>query len=180
MSKLTSLLSLRSLLLPSLLTVVVFAPQATQAQETSPAGDYTVTTKPYMGPGFESLPVMVTSVTTEVALNGGVSTVAVKNSTSRRLDAVRFSWYLSAREAPDYVLLQGKTPMLRLPGGIAAGEVERIKFPVVSFAKIYKPLARGGSVNGNYVIQVGVIEARFDDGTTQALLAHGKKRGERR
>lgn len=70
--------------------------------------------------------------------------------------------------------------MLRLPGGIAAGEVERIKFPVVSFAKVYRPLARGGVVNGNYVIQVGVSEARFDDGTTQTFLAGGKKRGERK
>lgn len=179
MNKLTALPSPRSFLFLSLLTTVVFAAQAAQAQETSPPGDYTVITKPYMGPGFESLPVMVTSVTTQVELKGGVSTVAVENGTGRRVDAVRLGWYVSSREAPDYILLQGKTPMLRLPGGIAAREVERIQFDVVSFAKIYKPLARKGVVNGNYLIQVGVVEARFDDGTMQTFLASGKRRAER-
>lgn len=182
MNKLTHSPSLRSILLLALLMSVAAAANAQSAAQTQdrlPAGNYTVITKPYMGPGYETLPVMVTSVTTEVELNGGVSMVAVENSTARRLEAVRLSWYVSAREAPDYVLLQGKTPMLRIVGGIAPGEVERIQFGVVSFAKIYKPLARKGVVNGNYIIQVGVSEARFDDGTAQTFLARRKKRGER-
>lgn len=107
MSKLTLSPSPRSLLVLLLLTSAFSAARA-QAQGTLPPGDYTFSTKPYMGPGFESLPVMVTSVTTEAALNGGVSMVAVKNGTSRRLEAVRLGWYVSAREAPDYVLLQGR------------------------------------------------------------------------
>lgn len=155
------------------------AQAAPQTQDALPAGSYSVITKPYMGPGYESLPVLVTSVTTEAELKGAVSMVGVENNTARRVEALRLGWYVSAREAPDYILLQGKTPVLRLPGGIAAGEVERIQFGVVSFAKIYKPLARKGVVNGNYVIQVGVVEARFDDGTTQTFLARGKRRAER-
>jgi hypothetical protein len=169
---------LKITLLLALLTFTA-AHAAPQTKDTLPDGSYSIITKPYMGPGFDTLPVMVTSVTTEAELNGGVSVVGVENSTARRVDAVRLGWYVSAREAPDYILLQGKTPMLKLPGGIAAGEVERIQFGVVSFAKIYKPLARKGVVNGNYVIQVGVVEARFDDGTTQTFLARGKRRAER-
>lgn len=168
------------LLLFALLTsAAMHANAAPQTPDALPAGNYSVITKPYMGPGYESLPVMVTSVTTEAELRGGVSVVAVENGTGRRVDAVRLGWYVSSREAPDYILLQGKTPVLRLPGGIAAGEVERIQFGVVSFAKIYKPLARKGMVDGNYLIQVGVVEARFDDGTVQTLLASGKRRAER-
>lgn len=178
------LLSLKStLLLALLLSLAAVAAEAQtppKMQDRLPAGNYTVITKPYMGPGYESLPVMTTSVTTEAQSDGGVTIVGVENSTSHRLDAVRLSWYLSASEAPDYILLQGKTPMLRLPGGIAAGEVERIQFPVVSFARIHKPLAHKGVVNGNYLIQVGVVEARFDDGTTQTFLALGKTGGERK
>jgi hypothetical protein len=180
----TSLRSLRSVplflaLLFSLTAVAAEAQTAPKTQDKLPAGNYNVITKPYMGPGYESLPVMVTSVTTEAQSNGGVTIVGVENGTSRRLDAVRLSWYLSSREAPDYVLLQGKSPMLRLPGGIAAGAVERVQFPVVSFAKIHKPLARDGVVSGNYLIQVGAVEARFDDGTAQTFLALGKKGGKR-
>lgn len=169
--------ALRSILTSVVLLLTAGATHLLQVSNVQgqPVGRYTVITRPFLGTGYENLPVLVTSVTTEKQFDGGVANVGVENGTSLRLEAVRLIWYLSTQEAPGYVLLQGKTPMLRLPGGIAAGSVERIEYPVASFAKLTKSLARKGSVRGNYLLQIGVSEARFDDGTVQSFLAGVKK-----
>lgn len=171
----------RLILLFAIATFAVASARAQTVREPKdklPAGNYKVFTLPYMGAGYESLPVTVTSVTTEVALNGGVSTVGVENRAARRVDAVRFGWYLSRREDPGYVLLQGETAMHNMRDGLAPGEAKLARLPVVSFAKIWQPLARKGVVNGNYLIYVGINEVLYDDGTTQTFLPRGKTAAE--
>lgn len=142
-----------------------------------PRGRYTVSSSPFMGAGYEMLPVLVTGVTSDI--DGiAVTRVSIENRTDKTLTAVRLVWYLSSQESPQRVLQQGTTRLLNLHrgGGIEAGETREVVNRVVAFADIYKPLLRGGVLRGKYLIQVAVAEARFGDGSVQPLMSSGGKR----
>ena len=96
----------------------------------------------------------------------------------KTLTAVRLVWYLSSQDSPQHILQQGRTKLLSLRrgGGIEAGETREVITPVVAFANVYKPLLRGGILQGKYLIQVAVGEARFDDGSIQPLMSLDRKR----
>jgi hypothetical protein len=148
------------------------------AEAQLPPGTWAVRCSAFKMAGHESLPVAVTGVTSEVDKGIGVTSVNVTNRAGRRLAAVRLSWYLSTQDDPATVLRQGRTKLLNLKraGGIDPGETREVVFPVVSFAAIHKPLLQGGVLNGKYVIQIAVSEARFDDGSTQTLLTSNGRR----
>jgi hypothetical protein len=153
----------------ALLAGITTAAQAQQGGGSAPQlppGKWSVAIGPYMNPGYESLPIRVVSVTSEIKGGLRVSKVGVENRSSQPLTEVRFVWYLSATETPEIILLQGKTQLLELPPGIQSNETREILFPVVSFAKVYKPLLKGGTLNGSYRIQIAVSEVRFDDGSS--------------
>lgn len=163
------------------LSAAAFAQERGVVSAQLPHGNYTASCGPFMGTGYESLPVLVTSVTSD--LNGiSVTKVGIENRTDKRLAAVRLVWYLSSQDTPQDILQQGRTKLLNLRrgGGIEAGETREVITPVVAFANIYKPLLRGGVVNGKYLIQVAVGEVRYEDGSTQSLMASGKGRAQSR
>ena len=137
-----------------------------------PPGSWAVRCSAFRTAGYESLPVMVTAVTSDVDRGIEVTNVSVVNRTPQKLTAVRLSWYLSTQDDPASVLQQGRTKLLNLKraGGIDPGENREVTFPVVSFAAIYRPLLQGGELRGKYLIQVAVSEARFEDGSSQILL----------
>ncbi|HEX8723082.1 MAG TPA: hypothetical protein VF736_20865 [Pyrinomonadaceae bacterium] len=143
-----------------------------------PRGDYAVSCSPFMGAGYETLPVLVTAVTSEIDGGIAVTKVGIENRTGKTLTAVRLVWYLSSQDSPQHVLQQGRTKLLNLRrgGSIEAGETREVFTPVVAFANIYKPLLRDGALQGKYLIQVAVGEARFDDGSAQPLMSSDRKR----
>lgn len=134
-----------------------------------PGGNYTVAYQPFMGPGYESLPVLVNSVTARAG--EGITHFSVENASSQAVDAVRVRWYLSRAEKPGTFLNKGETPVLRIPGGIRPGTADRIKFSVTSFAAAIGPVLKTPTIAGNYLIQVAVSEVRFADGTWHQLVS---------
>ena len=137
-----------------------------------PPGSWAVRCSAFRTAGYESLPVIVTAVTSDIDRGIEVTNVSVVNRTSQKLTAVRLSWYLSTQDDPASVLQQGRTKLLNLKraGGMDPGENREVAFPVVSFAALYRPLLQGGELRGKYLIQVAVSEARFEDGSSQTLL----------
>lgn len=137
-----------------------------------PPGNWAVRCSAFRTAGYEALPVLVTGVTSQIDGGIEVTSVNIKNRTAQNLTVVRLSWYLSTQEDPASVLQQGRTKLLNLrrAGGIDAGETREVLFPVVSFAAIHRPLLQRGELNGKYLIQIAVSEARFDDGSSQTLL----------
>jgi hypothetical protein len=135
------------------------------AKDQMPKGHWTLGTHAYMGPDQDSLPVFVYSVTSQ--LDGATITeVGFENRSSKVVAAVKLGWYLTTELDRDTILQQGQTPLLGFRGGFAADTKRALRFPVVSFAKVYKPLLRGGVLKGNYRIEVVADEVRYDDGSS--------------
>lgn len=136
-----------------------------------PGGNYTVACRAFMGQGYESLPVLVTSVTSDSDNGLAIRNFSVENMTQQAVESVRVRWYLSRAETPETILSQGETPMLRIQGGIQPGAAKRLKYRVTSFAAAVRPVLKTPNLSGNYMIQLAVGEARFTDGSTQTFLA---------
>lgn len=141
-----------------------------ESQSRLPGGNYTVASRPFMGAGYDSLPVIVTSVTTGVAGGMAIRSFGVENSSAQAVDAVRLRWYLSRPQTPETILSQGETPLLRIPDGIDPGTAKRLKYPAASFAAAVRTTLKGQDAGGDYLLQSGVSEARFIDAPPQTLL----------
>lgn len=107
-----------------------------------------------------------------------VSDVWLENRSKQDVAGVKIAWrvYDTSQEAT--TLLQGETPgFLAVP--LSAGENRKVSYPVVSFAKVYRPLLRGRSeLQGNYRIEVWVSDVRLTNETGEeglAAFAHVKK-----
>lgn len=110
----------------------------------------------------------------------GITVVDVwlENRSKQGVAGVKIAWRVYDTSQEETTLLQGETPkFLAVP--LNAGENRKVSYPVVSFAKIYRPLLRGrNELQENYRIEVWVSDVRFADGTGQqgpAAFAHVKK-----
>lgn len=135
------------------------------ADEAPPRGDWTIGSHPYQGPDFEALPVVVYSVESNVR-GITVTSVGVWNRSPKLVTAVKLSWHLRTEEDPDTILQQGQTPPIKFWKGLPPGKQQGLKYSLVSFHKIYKPLLKGGVLKGNYRIDVAVSEAFYEDGSS--------------
>ena len=145
--------------------------KASRGEETRlPQGTWTLTATPYLESSYKANPVVVHSVTTESGKGLTVTKVGIL-SRSRNLSAVRLRWYLSTESNPEVILQQGETPEIQIRGGAQAGEVRELEFPVVTFAKLYKAEE---VLKGDFVINVGVSAAKYDDGATWTESAKGR------
>ncbi|HEX8634104.1 MAG TPA: hypothetical protein VF703_08140 [Pyrinomonadaceae bacterium] len=124
-----------------------------------------------MGQGYESLPVLVTQVTSVTGGGVAVRNFSVENASGQAVESVRVRWYLSRAETPETILSQGETPVVRIPGGVQPGTAARIRYPVISFAAAIRPALKTPNLSGDYLIQLAVSEARFADGSMQTLVA---------
>jgi len=110
----------------------------------------------------------------------GITVVDVwlENRSKQGVAGVKIAWRVYDTSQEETTLLQGETPkFLAVP--LNAGENRKVTYPVVSFARIYKPLLRGrNELQENYRIEVWVSDVRFADETGQqvpAAFAHVKK-----
>lgn len=97
----------------------------------------------------------------------------LKNHSLKPVTAVQLRWIIARRQdraaiqqqgyTPNTVLLSGHTQYIELQ--IPKENMRRTDFSVIIFAQIVQPLMEGGSLNGEYLIYVGVAEVRFEDGS---------------
>src|SRR5690349_10591924 len=135
--------------------------RAVSAQQELPPGNWSFSAHPFMGKGYESRPVLVTSVKNDVR-GLSVTAVGVRDISSKPVKAVRFAWYLSNENDRSKILDHGETPTTYVDGGLAIGESKTIKLPIVSFVDIYKPLLRNKQLNGDYRVDIAAVEVIFD------------------
>jgi hypothetical protein len=135
-----------------------------------PRGNWTVGMHPFLGSGFESIPVAVTSVTTDAKRGIAVTKVGLENTSKQNVTAVKLTWRLSNEQTPNTVILEGQTPYITRDGGLPAGISLVLRFPVVIFAKICQPLVRNGVLDGEFRIDILVSEILFEDGSKWSKL----------
>jgi hypothetical protein len=136
----------------------------TDAADVLPGGNWTLSSHPFMGPGYYSRPVVVTGVVSN--LSGTVARVMLENNSSKAVSAVRLEWYLTTEQDRSLVLQQGETPFVTPSGALPPGKYRELKFPIVSFAKIYRPLLRNNVLTGDYRIEIAVAEVQYEDGSS--------------
>lgn len=129
-----------------------------------PGGNWTLSTHPYMGPGYNSRPVMVTAVVSN--LKGTATRVMLENNSSKTVSAVKLEWHLMEEQDRSTVLQQGQTPFVTPSGTLPPGKSRELKFPIVSFAKIHQPLMKNNVLAGDYRIEIAVAEIQYEDGST--------------
>src|ERR1051325_12208819 len=139
-----------------------FAMNEISEQNQFPQGKWSFSVHPYMGEGYESRPVVVTSVRTE-AKNLSVTAVRVRNISSKPVAAVKFEWRLLNENAMNAVLQKGETPLVNVSGGLVSGEGKTLKLPIISFREIYKSLLQGQRLEGGFRVEVAVSEILFED-----------------
>jgi hypothetical protein len=126
-----------------------------------PPGKWTFAAGPYFGSDYESVPVDVFSVTSDARKGLAVTSVVLQNRDTRNVVAVKLHWYLKDKDQKGRVLLEGETPLIGV--AVPAGESQTLNYPVVSFAKVHKPLLKGTELSGNFRIEVAVSEVQYDD-----------------
>lgn len=166
-SKRTLLLSMvLSLVLVSTLGVVLRpAHKAAAACAGSPTSEkWSVYSMPYLEPGYQSNPVVVKTVTTEADKRLTITKVGIL-SREREVRSVKLKWYVSNAANPGNILQQGETSEISIEGGLAAGELRQIQFPVVSFLDVVDQMKKAGmTLQGDYKIDVAVSEVKFSSG----------------
>jgi hypothetical protein len=124
-----------------------------------PQGNWTLTATPYLESSYRSNPVVVHSVTTEANKGLTVTKVGIL-SRSKTVRALRLRWYLSTESNREVILQQGETPEIQVVGGVSAGDIREIEYPVVAFSKLYKS---SEVLNENFIISIAVSAVKYDD-----------------
>lgn len=170
MQKTTRILALALLLLGAVvMTSVGIGSGGNEAgtQTHSTANNWSVTALPYMGSGYESRPVVVTSVISTATREYRVTGVVLKNISSKPAIAVKLEWGIFHDKAKD-ALLRRKTQLIDIDvaGGIPEHKHRTLKFPILSLSDISKALTKEGTIQGHFRIEIGVAEVIFNDGST--------------
>ena len=101
------------------------------------------------------------SISSNAAKGLTVTSFSVQNRSNKNVVAVKVSWILYDKSTPETILLQGETPQF-LRVALAPKEKRSVIFPAVSFAQVYHPLLRGGSVEGDLKIELIVSDVLFE------------------
>lgn len=132
-----------------------------------PPGDWSFSAHPYFGLGYDSRPVVVTSVTSDASKGLSITKVKIRNMSVLSVSAVKLGWILfdnKDREGAN-VLQQEQTPLITPSGGLAPNQSLDLDYPVVSFAKICKSMLNRGRLYGAFRIEVLVTEITYADGS---------------
>ncbi len=136
-----------------------------QTKSVFPPGNWNFSAHPFMGEGYKTRPVVVTSVGSEVTALS-VNVVGVRNISSKPVAGIKFGWFLSYDKDRTKVLRKGETPLVAIQPVLEAGSVRGLKPTIFSFLEIHKSLIKKGRLDGNYRLEVAVTELLFSDRST--------------
>ena len=115
-----------------------------------------------------SLPVAVGAIQ---SLSGGgkyagvvkIKRVEIKNKSSKSINSVQLRWEIASLDNRTLVLSEGVIPFVNTQ--VEANKSLIVEIPPLYPALMLKHLAKDSELNGQFVITIGVQEARFADGS---------------
>jgi hypothetical protein len=137
----------------------------TEKPNANPRINWSLVAMPYFAPQYKSLPVAVTSVTTE-APKGKEWSVTKVGVTSRsgNVESLRLRWYLTGDQAPGAVLLKEESTEVQFPHEQAAFQAAEIEYPLVKFSTVAGALVEKKLFHGALKVEVEVCAVKFTDG----------------
>lgn len=129
-----------------------------------PPGEWTFSAHPFMGKGFDTRPVVVTSVKTDLATFSVVA-IRIRNISSKSVTGVSFKWSLTNEKNPKVTLKEGETPLGNVGQELASTHESILTVPVFSFLDIHKKFVKKGRLEGNFRVDIAVSRLLFSDGT---------------
>jgi hypothetical protein len=115
----------------------------------------------------DDAPVLVTGVSSLLGRGESadliVRRVVLKNKSGRTVKSVTLRWMLTDGEAQTSVVLEGDTPAFEVM--LPARAYQKTDIPLIDFARIARPLMRGGTLDGKFLLKLRVAEATFADGS---------------
>jgi hypothetical protein len=104
--------------------------------------------------------------------------VTLKNSSPKTVLGVQLKWFITTKVDPDKILPPpGYTGLFEAP--LMPGEKEKFECPLIKFSQAIKYLVKDGTLEGDFLLQVRVFEAEFEDGSTWNDDWGGPKPGDR-
>jgi hypothetical protein len=129
----------------------------------TPNGNWSFGIYPYHGSDKQDFPVGVWQVTSEVDAGVGATKIGIVNNSNKTVAAVRFRWLLFEGENRDRILQQGSTPLLALRTILEPEGKKVLLYQVMSLLKVYRPLLKNNSLNGDFEAEILVEEVYFTD-----------------
>ncbi len=93
-----------------------------------------------------------------------LTSVTLKNFSSKTVLAAQIEWFVTTKA--------DRTRMLPPPGytglfeaRLLPGEMRKVECPIIEFSKIASRLARNGSLEGDFLVQIRISDVEFADGT---------------
>lgn len=139
--------------------------QSDKVQKTKllPDGKWSVTFHTYFGADADTMPARIFQVQSDAGNDVEATMVAVRNLADKPIAGMRFGWIVKSAETGDAILERGETPRLKLKQELAPGHARHFKYPITSVGKLFKQYIGNGTLDGEYDVQIYVIEVRFSD-----------------
>ncbi len=120
---------------------------------------------PYMGPGYESRPVVVTAVKT-TAKTLTVSEIRIRNTSSKTVASIKLGWTISNESIEKVPISQGVSTLIPIEKSLAPGGTTLLSFPLVSFSELKQQLVDAGNLKGQFDAYVFVSQIVFSDNSS--------------
>lgn len=116
----------------------------------------------------DSVPVAVSTVQTMSGKGKYAGVVKIKrleitNRRAKAVNSVQFRWRITKLDDPSKVLLEGTTVFVNF--WAEADSTKVVEIPTIYPVYLFNPLAKNGELNGQFMLMIGVQEARFTDGS---------------
>jgi hypothetical protein len=158
------------------------ASERTAFTEDGPPGRWSGSVIPDLSRNSSTSPVVVIGTSTlmgnERLRNLQLTHVTLKNHSSKTVLGVQLKWFVTPREDPTKTLPPpGYTGLFE--ANLLPGDTQKVECPLIKFSQATRYLVKNGTLDGNFVVQVKVYQAEFEDGSSWNDDWGGPKPGDR-
>lgn len=143
--------------------------ERTSFTENGPTGRWSASVVPDLSRNSSISPVVITGTATLMGnaqwRNLQLTHVTLKNYSSKTVLGIQLKWFITTKTDPSKILPPpGYTGLFE--AHLMPGEKKQFECPLIKFSQAIKYLVKSGKLEGDFLLQVRVFEAEFEDGST--------------